>query len=419
MFFRILLSVMVLGDLLWWWWADRRLRALPARPVWRGLLAAFVGSLVVCLLIFLAFPAAVRRAHGVLPVPLHAMVYVWHMLVLPFTGLVLLLTGAGRLGVAAVRYVAGKRPPVDATRDESPAANDGPLGRPLSRRQLLAAAAAAVPPLVASGIVGYGVSNLGRFRVNQFDLPIPNLPPDLDGLRIAHVSDVHVGKFTVSGMLRRVADATNLDRDGRRPHLVLFTGDLIDLSATDLPAAIDFVRTIDPLHGLAMIEGNHDLIDKPARFYTDVPAAKIPLLIDREMTFELPGRPTPVQLLGMRWSPQGNDGTGGGGADQIGPAMGRLLPQRRPGAFPILMAHHPHAFDPAVAAGIPLTLAGHTHGGQVMPFGVGFGPIFYRYYSGLYRKGDSRCFVSNGVGNWFPLRVGAPAEVVHMTLRRA
>ena len=89
-------------------------------------------------------------------------------------------------------------------------------------------------------------------------------------------------------------------------------------------------------------------------------------------------------------------------------------------AFPILLAHHPHAFEPAAEAGIPLTLSGHTHGGQlILTKTVGFGPLMYRYWSGEYAKGDSRLVVSNGVGNWFPIRTNAPAEIVHITLRRA
>ena len=74
---------------------------------------------------------------------------------------------------------------------------------------------------------------------------------------------------------------------------------------------------------------------------------------------------------------------------------------------------------------MPLTLAGHTHGGQLMlPGGIGPGPLMYRYWSGLYRQptptgGAAACVVSNGVGNWFPLRMNAPAEIVHLTLRRA
>jgi predicted MPP superfamily phosphohydrolase len=90
------------------------------------------------------------------------------------------------------------------------------------------------------------------------------------------------------------------------------------------------------------------------------------------------------------------------------------------GTFPILLTHHPHAFDVAADAGIPLTLAGHTHGGQLMLSDhIGAGSMMFKYWSGLYRRGNSALVVSNGVGNWFPLRINAPAEIVHITLRRA
>src|SRR2546421_5506017 len=101
--------------------------------------------------------------------------------------------------------------------------------------------------------------------------------------------------------------------------------------------------------------------------------------------------------------------------------MQRVCALRNRDQFQILLAHHPHAFDPAAAAGIPLTLSGHTHGGQLMlNERLGAGPVMFRYWSGLYRKPDGNAlFVSNGVGNWFPLRLHAPAEIVHLTLRSA
>jgi len=121
----------------------------------------------------------------------------------------------------------------------------------------------------------------------------------------------------------------------------------------------------------------------------------------------------PVQLLGLRWGPRRGDAA-------IDASMHELLQQRQPDAFPILMAHHPHAFDPAAAAGIPLTLSGHTHGGQLMlSKNLGCGPMMFRYWSGLYEKGDNKLIVANGVGNWFPLRINAPAEIAHITLHRA
>jgi predicted MPP superfamily phosphohydrolase len=87
-------------------------------------------------------------------------------------------------------------------------------------------------------------------------------------------------------------------------------------------------------------------------------------------------------------------------------------------AFPIVLAHHPHAFDHA--EGFPLMLAGHTHGGQIMlNETTGFGPWLFRYWSGLYRREGRTLFVSNGTGNWFPIRVNAPAELVQLTLRQA
>jgi predicted MPP superfamily phosphohydrolase len=96
-----------------------------------------------------------------------------------------------------------------------------------------------------------------------------------------------------------------------------------------------------------------------------------------------------------------------------------VLKQRQSDAFPILLAHHPHAFDTAVEAGVPLTLSGHTHGGQLMLDSQrGLGPWMFRYWSGLDQRGGSQLVVSNGVGNWFPLRVDAPAEIIHLTLHR-
>jgi predicted MPP superfamily phosphohydrolase len=121
-----------------------------------------------------------------------------------------------------------------------------------------------------------------------------------------------------------------------------------------------------------------------------------------------------VELLGLPWNHDEH---------RIADSVRRLGRQLAPGAFPILLAHHPHAFDAAAAAGIPLTVSGHTHGGQLMlTDSVGFGPLMYRYWTGLYRKPEhngAALVVSNGVGNWFPLRTGAPAEIIHLTLRSA
>jgi predicted MPP superfamily phosphohydrolase len=90
--------------------------------------------------------------------------------------------------------------------------------------------------------------------------------------------------------------------------------------------------------------------------------------------------------------------------------------------FTLALAHHPHAFDALADAGADLTLAGHTHGGQLMvtppgsAYPIGGGNLLFRYIYGEYRRGDSAMYVNSGVGNWFPIRINAPAEIVQIRL---
>jgi predicted MPP superfamily phosphohydrolase len=279
---------------------------------------------------------------------------------------------------------------------------------------MIRAAAIAAPPLVTFAGVARAIPQLEHFRIRSMDLRLPSLPPNLEGLRIAHVSDIHIGRYTRRGTLPRIVEATNR----LKADLVLFTGDLIDLSLADLDHGIEVMKQLDPRHGLAIIEGNHDLIEDADAFDRRMRAAGLPLLVDETMSISIRGER--MQFLGMRWGTPGADRRRHAGDASFHTSLDHLLPQREAGAFPIVLAHHPHAFDAAAAAGLPLTLSGHTHGGQLMlSEQLGFGPVFFRYWSGLYRKGDSQLVVSNGVGNWFPLRVRAPAEIIELTLHAA
>ena len=166
-------------------------------------------------------------------------------------------------------------------------------------------------------------------------------------------------------------------------------------------------------YGVYLIEGNHDLIENGPEFERRVKNSGIPFLLDESIVIKIRG--APLQLLGLSWTRARENRDAA-----IATAVSHLLNQRQPESFPILLAHHPHAFDAAAAASVPLTLAGHTHGGQLMLNDeYGFGPALFRYWSGLYSKGASKLVVSNGVGNWFPLRVRAPAELLHLTLLRS
>ena len=92
-----------------------------------------------------------------------------------------------------------------------------------------------------------------------------------------------------------------------------------------------------------------------------------------------------------------------------------------PSLFTLALVHHPHAFDALADAGADLTLAGHTHGGQLMLTPQGFphpvgGGLLFRYIWGEYRRGDAALYVTSGAGNWFPVRINAPAEIVQIRL---
>jgi uncharacterized protein len=329
-----------------------------------------------------------------------AAIFIWH-----FIGIGLL----SLLGIALIPILLVQQMVRISRRRRQPEEQLSDRRNHYTRREFLGVAAAITPALFTFGLTGVALTQLNRFRVRRFVVPIRELPRGLDGITIAQVSDMHVGRFTSGRVLRDMVRAVN----ELRADLVLLTGDLINDALTSLDEGIDLVRAIDPRLGLYLIEGNHDLIENAAEFERRVKASGIPFLLDESAIASVHG--VPVQLLGLSWTRRhGPDHDA-----EISRSVRSLLQQRRTDVFPILLAHHPHAFDAAAEAQMPLTLSGHTHGGQLMlNEQLGFGPALFRYWSGLYTRGDSKLIVSNGVGNWFPVRANAPAELIHITLRR-
>ena len=328
-----------------------------------------------------------------------ATVFIWHMIFLP---LLLLLA----IALSPILAMAALIPIARRLRNSNPASVDANVA--LSRRQFLGVALAAAPPLFNLSFATIAMRQLDQFRVRRFVLPIVGLPSDLHGLTITQISDMHVGRFTSGRVLREVVRVVN----ELRTDLVLLTGDLINDAIADLDHGLDLVRSMQASHGVYLIEGNHDLIENGPEFERRMKDSGIPFLLDESVVITVRG--TALQLLGLSWTRARENRD-----VAIAAAVRQLLNQRQPESFPILLAHHPHAFDAAAAASVPLTLAGHTHGGQLMlNEQYGFGPALFRYWSGLYTKGASKLIVSNGVGNWFPLRLRAPAELLHLTLLR-
>ena len=379
-----------------WWAVSARLAHGRA---WRSLITLFMSAQVLGLAWLFVGRLSGRGGDRWLPKFAVTALFIWHTLLLPLLLALVVIALPFLLVTLAVRFL--KR-----TRRANPGVENA--SRAWTRRQFLGTAVAVAPPLLTIGLTARALRQLGHFRVRRFVLPIHDLPRDLHGLTIAQVSDMHVGRFTSGRVLREMVDVVN----EMRADLVLLTGDLINDALADLDHGLELVRAMEARFGLCLIEGNHDLIENGAEFEQLVKASGIPFLLNESSVLSVRG--TPLQLLGLSWTRARENRD-----EAIARSVRALLEQRQPDAFPILLAHHPHAFDAAVAASLPLTLSGHTHGGQLMwNERAGFGPAMFRYWSGLYTRGPSRLIVSNGVGNWFPLRTNAPAEIVHLTLRR-
>lgn len=394
-FVLALIGTMFALDILWW-----AASARIAKPTFaRITVAIFALAQLAGLIWLLTQRFAHAESMALFSKFAMATVFIWHMILLP---VLLLLTVALLPILAMVALIRSARRPRNF--NLTPADARGAL----SRRQFLGVALAAAPPLFNLSLATVAMRQLDQFRVRRFVLPIAGLPSDLHGLTITQISDMHVGRFTSGRVLREVVRVVN----ELRADLALLTGDLINDALIDLDHGLDLVRSMQARHGVYLIEGNHDLIENGLEFERRVKDSGIPFLLDESIVITIRG--APLQLLGLSWTRARENRD-----VAIAAAVRELLNQRQPESFPILLAHHPHAFDTAAAASVPLTLSGHTHGGQLMlNEQCGFGPALFRYWSGLYRKGASKLIVSNGVGNWFPLRVRAPAELLHLTLLR-
>lgn len=393
-FIFTIIGLMVSLDIIWW--------IVFARVATPGFARIVVSIFMVAMMVGLIAIIVARMSRAgwdrVIPKFAVSAIFIWH-----FIGLGLLAL----IGVALIPIFLGHK---IISRNAPPKIEQATELGAWSRRDFLRFGAAMLPPVFTIGLTGVAMYQLNQVRIRRFVLPIPDLPGALDGMTIAQVSDMHVGRFTKGEVLEKTVRLVN----DLRADLVLLTGDLINDALADLDTGLELARKMEARFGLAIIEGNHDLIENPREFETRVRASGIPFLLDESTIMNVRG--FPVQLLGLRWTRAYGEGRDAA----IGAEVRKLLEQRSADAFPILLAHHPHAFDAAAESGMPLTLSGHTHGGQLMlNEQLGFGPAMFRYWSGLYERGASKLIVSNGVGNWFPLRVNAPAEIVHLTLRRA
>ena len=279
---------------------------------------------------------------------------------------------------------------------------------PGRRRAIQLAGQAAM--IVPAAVLGYGtfIERLD-FGVREIDVPIPQLPPDLEGLRILQISDIHRGPFLSDRDLGRVIDASL----GLHPNLTVITGDLISVAGDPLDSCIRQLARLKADAGVYGCMGNHEQFAN-ATDYTEAAAARVGIRFLRGRSQALRFGAATLNLVGVDYQPKN------WGGRRYLPGAERLV---EPGAVNILLSHNPDVFPVAARQGYNLLLAGHTHGGQVNLeiLDQAINPARFQtpYTYGLYRSSTAAAYVTRGIGTiGLPTRIGAPPEITVLRLRK-
>ena len=281
------------------------------------------------------------------------------------------------------------------------------IGHPLSVGRWLAFLVTAALGLMF--IVGY----LGarQLVVHELEASLPNLPPEFDGMRIAQISDLHVGPHTSRRYLRRVVSAI----ESLEPDLIAVTGDQIDDRAEDVAHYAASLAGLRAPLGVFLIVGNHDVYagwDDVERELAARVSATVLINESRQLR-----RGNAIVYLAATGDPAGVQTR----MARVAPDVERTLSSIPGGAPVIVLAHNPALWPALAERGAALTLSGHTHWGQfsIPSLGWSLASPFLEQSMGAYQRGDSLLYISPGTGYWgLPFRIGAPAEVTHVTLRR-
>jgi predicted MPP superfamily phosphohydrolase len=242
--------------------------------------------------------------------------------------------------------------------------------------------------------------------VDRKRLAVPRLPAELEGLTIAHISDLHMTGRIGAGYFSYLADQIN----SLRPDVIAITGDIVEKEVCWPWLDQSLGKLCAPL-GVYFILGNHDA-------FVDADRTRA-ILADAGMTY-----------LGGRWVRADWNGAavllGGNEQPWIGPAAPRdALPPRPPdnAEFRHVLCHTPDRFAWCVRAEADLALAGHTHGGQIQfpLYGPVASPSLFgtRYACGVFRRGHTVLHVTRGIAGQTPLRWRCPPEIALLELTRA
>lgn len=244
----------------------------------------------------------------------------------------------------------------------------------------------------------------GRFRVRHEILNVPGLPAELQGFRIAHLSDLHAGPFLGPGDLRHVLDALH----AAAPDAIALTGDFCAHQPEDARLVLEDLGGLASPCGSFAVFGNHDYRGRREHEIAEAFSARgVRFLRNEGVRLQRAGKPLPLIITGLEDLEE---------ARELDVQAARS--ECEAGDVEVLLCHNPMGARVLAREGCAAILSGHTHGTQVdLPYLRGLGPA----HPGLrVELGPTTLIVSRGLGVvGLPVRVGVPAELVLVELRSA
>lgn len=278
---------------------------------------------------------------------------------------------------------------------------------------------ALIPALGVMGWFAFGfIEGWKRLELKHITFTSPDLPPYFDGYRLVQITDFHLGSFPPGNdFVQKVVDATN----NEEPDMILFTGDLVNNQASEVESYLDTLRQLHASDGIYSIWGNHDYCEYGNNHSIGA------LKRNRRMLYGYQESLGWHQLMNEHHVvSHGMASIAVIGVENPGQPpftnrsnLKKAMKGLNPDMFKILLSHDPHHWRrEVVGKKIQLTLAGHTHAGQLKIGKWTPARMAFKEWGGAYRIGEQMLYVSSGIGGSFPFRLGAWPELTVITLKR-
>ncbi|MGC8529981.1 MAG: metallophosphoesterase [Leptospirillia bacterium] len=265
-------------------------------------------------------------------------------------------------------------------------------------------------------LVFLGLAVAARFlppRLIRIDLSFEGMDPRLEGTTILHLSDLHVGAWQGEGRLRTIADSVRTIS----PDILAVTGDVIDHREDEAQIFERIFSSLSGKLGTVAVLGNHEYWILGKEAWAIMRRHGLPVLKNESLLLEKENGGK-IRVVGV------DDPAGGEYAPDCGPDLEKALSGMRPGEFVLGLVHQPTLWEGALCRAAHLTLAGHTHGGQIggHPPLPSLASLFFRHPVGLFSATDPQCpghrlHVSAGLGYFgIPVRIGMLPEMTLVTL---